>query len=157
MRRLLVVLAALACLGAASDPAERLPDPAQESRARAIFREVRCMVCQNESIDDSDADLARDLRQVVREQVVRGVGDDEIKRFLVGRYGEFILLRPSLSPGNAILWGAPFLVAIAGLALWFGRVRARTPESELSADEDARLERLAGSSLDDNNASNTGR
>jgi cytochrome c-type biogenesis protein CcmH len=87
-RGLLAALAGVLCIAAASDPAERLPDPAQEARARAIFEDVRCLVCQNESIDDSEAELAGDLRRVVREQVRQGRSDAEIKRFLTDRYGE---------------------------------------------------------------------
>jgi cytochrome c-type biogenesis protein CcmH len=86
--------------GAAADPAERLPDPVQEARAREIFREVRCLVCQNESIDDSEAALAGDLRQVVRDQVKQGRSDKQIRAFLVERYGEFVLLKPPFSPAT---------------------------------------------------------
>ncbi|ODT85095.1 cytochrome c-type biogenesis protein [Phenylobacterium sp. SCN 70-31] len=139
---LAAALAAVLCLGAASDPAERLPDPAQEARAREIFREVRCLVCQNESIDDSDAELARDLRMIVREQVKAGRSEGEIKRFLTDRYGEFVLLAPSFSAGNLALWIGPFLVVLAGAALLLKRLRTRTPEPELDAEEAARLDRL---------------
>ena len=139
---LAAALAAVLCLGAASDPAERLPDPAQEARAREIFREVRCLVCQNESIDDSDAELARDLRMIVREQVKAGRSEGEIKRFLTDRYGEFVLLAPSFSAGNLALWIGPFLVVLAGAALLVKRLRTRTPEPELDAEEAARLDRL---------------
>ena len=141
-RLLLAALAGVACLAAASDPAERLPDPAQEARAREIFRDVRCLVCQNESIDDSEADLARDLRQIVREQVKAGKDEAEIKRFLTDRYGEFVLLTPSFSVGNLALWGVPFLVAIAGVTLLFVRLRNRTPDVELTPLEAERLRRL---------------
>lgn len=106
-RLLVAALAGVACIAAASDPAERLPDPAQEAEARHIFRDVRCLVCQNESIDDSEADLARDPRQIVREQVKAGKHEAEIKRFLTDRYGEFVLLTPSFSIGNLALWGRP--------------------------------------------------
>jgi cytochrome c-type biogenesis protein CcmH len=143
IRRLGLVLAAALCMGAASDPAERLPDPAQEARAREIFRQVRCMVCQNESIDDSEAPLAHDLRRLVREQVARGADDAAIKRFLTARYGEFVLLRPAFSPGNAVLWGAPFVVVVAGVALWLARGRRAVPEAELSAAETEALDRLS--------------
>ena len=139
---LAAALAAVLCLGAASDPAERLPDPAQEARPRESFREVRCLVCQNESIDDSDAELARDLRMIVREQVKAGRSEGEIKRFLTDRYGEFVLLAPSFSAGNLALWIGPFLVVLAGAALLLKRLRTRTPEPELDAEEAARLDRL---------------
>ncbi|MDZ4373571.1 MAG: cytochrome c-type biogenesis protein [Phenylobacterium sp.] len=137
-----MALAGLLCLGAASDPAERLPDPAQEAQAREIFRDVRCLVCQNESIDDSDAELARDLRMIVREQVKAGRSAGEIKSFLTDRYGEFVLLAPRVSLGNAVLWIGPFLVVLAGVALLLVRLRQRPVESELDPDEAARLDRL---------------
>jgi len=143
LRALLAALAGIACLAAASDPAERLPDPAQEARARAIFRDVRCLVCQNESIDDSEAELAHDLRQIVREQVKAGKSEAEIKRFLTDRYGEFVLLTPSFSAGNLILWGGPFLVVVLGFSLLLIRLRNRTPDQELSPSEAERLRRLA--------------
>jgi cytochrome c-type biogenesis protein CcmH len=140
-------LAAALCMAAASDPADRLPDPAQEAKARAIFQEIRCVVCQNESIDDSEAPLARDLRQIVREQVHAGRSDAEIKAFLVARYGQFVLLRPSFSLGNAPLWlTPPILVIGAGVWLLLRALRRRsTPEAPLSAEEEKRLAALAGS------------
>ena len=147
LRHAFAALAAVLCMAAASDPSERLPDPAQEARAREIFREVRCLVCQNESIDDSEAELARDLRQVVREQVKAGRSEAEIKRFLTDRYGEFVLLTPSFSPGNLALWGGPFLVVILGALLLLSRLRNRTPEAELSQAEAERLRRV---SVDEN-------
>lgn len=143
VRALLAALAGMACLAAASDPAERLPDPAQEAQARAIFRDVRCMVCQNESIDDSDADLARDLRMIVREQVKAGKDDAQIKRFLTDRYGEFVLLTPSFSIGNLVLWLAPFVVVIGGLVLLSGRLRNRQLDEDLTPAEAERVRRLA--------------
>ena len=142
-RALFAALAGLASIAAASDPAERLPDPGQETRAREIFRDVRCLVCQNESIDDSNAELAQDLRLIVREQVRAGRSDGEIKRFLTDRYGEFVLMTPALSAGNLALWAGPFLVALLGAGLLAGRLRNRTPEVELSELEAERVERLA--------------
>lgn len=139
-RALLAAWAGVVCLAAASDPADRLPDPAQEAKAREIFREVRCLVCQNESIDDSEADLARDLRQIVREQVKAGRSEADIKRFLTDRYGEFVLLAPSFSLGNLALWLGPFLVVLAGGAFLFVRLRNRPRDTELSASETARLQ-----------------
>ena len=141
-RARLVAIAAIFCMAAGSDPSERLPDPAQEARARAIFAQVRCVVCQNESIDDSEAELAHDLRQLVRQQVGAGRSDDEIKGYLVERYGEFVLLRPSFSLGNAALWFGPLLVVLFGAALLFARLRNRTAEPELDAGETERLRRL---------------
>jgi len=144
LRRALAVLAALACLGAAADPADRLTDPGQEARARTLFEQIRCVVCQNESIDDSEADLARDLRQSVRAQIAAGRSDAEIRRFLVQRYGEFILLRPQFSLANAVAWLTPFVIVLAGGALLALRVRNDPPRAggDLTPDEEARLERL---------------
>ena len=142
MKRLLIALAAFACIAAASDPSERLSDPAQEARARALFREVRCLVCQNESIDDSTADHAHDLRQVVREQVAAGKSDQEIRDFLVARYGEFALLKPAFSVANAALWGAPILVLLVGGVLLMLRLRSRPVPAALSPEEEARLAQL---------------
>ena len=142
MKRLLIALAAFACIAAASDPSERMADPAQEARARSLFREVRCLVCQNESIDDSTAELARDLRRVVREQIAAGRSDQQIRDFLVARYGEFALLKPAVSAPNAVLWGAPILVLLIGGGLLILRVRNRPAAAALSPDEEARLAQL---------------
>lgn len=144
-RALLAALAAVFCIAAASDPSERLADPAQEARARHIFEQVRCLVCQNESIDDSEAELARDLRRIVRDQVRDGRSDDQIKRFLVERYGEFVLLRPSFSIGNAALWSGPFLVVALGVLLLRSRLRHPPPEAELDPAEAERLRKLRDS------------
>jgi cytochrome c-type biogenesis protein CcmH len=141
-RTLLAALAAVFCMAAASDPSERLPDPSQEARARHIFEQVRCLVCQNESIDDSQAELAHDLRQIVRDQVQAGRSDDQIKGFLVDRYGEFVLLRPKFSIGNAALWLGPFLVVALGVVLLLVRLRNRTPELDLDPKDAERLRRL---------------
>jgi cytochrome c-type biogenesis protein CcmH len=143
LRALLAGLAGVLCIAAASDPAERLPDPAQEAHARAIFKDIRCLVCQNESIDDSEAELAHDLRRTVREQVKAGRSDAEIKRYLTDRYGQFVLMRPSFDAGNLALWLGPFLVVVVGGALLFGRLRNRPPETELSKDEAERIARLS--------------
>ena len=144
--RLLAALAAVICMGAAADPAERLANPAQEAHARALFQQVRCVVCQNESIDDSEADVARDLRRAIRDQVAQGQADDEIRRFLVARYGEFILLRPAFTLGNSLLWLSPFALVLAGLGLfaWRSRPMAGPAADELSEDEQARLRDLGG-------------
>ncbi|MDR3507416.1 MAG: cytochrome c-type biogenesis protein CcmH [Caulobacteraceae bacterium] len=138
-------MGAIVCIGAASDPAERLADPAKEARARAVFQQVRCVVCQNESIDDSEADLAHDLRQSIRQQIVQGRSDGQIRAFLVTRYGEFILLKPRFSLGNAALWLAPFgLVLIAGGALIWRARRPADPAqtADLTPEEQARLNAL---------------
>jgi len=141
-RLLIIVTALMLMAGAASDPSERLQDPAQEARARTLFTQIRCLVCQNESIDDSDAELAGDLRKVVREQIVAGRSDAEVKAFLTDRYGEFVLLKPRFNPANAVLWLGPFLAVIAGLALLLARLRRREPAQALTCDEETRLAAL---------------
>jgi cytochrome c-type biogenesis protein CcmH len=140
LRTALVALSALALMAGASEPSERLPDPTQEARARTLFKEVRCLVCQNESIDDSEAQLAGDLRRIVRDQIRQGRSDPQIRAFLVQRYGEFVLLKPRFSAGNAVLWLAPLGVLSIGGVLMFGLLRRReTAEVELSQDEEDRL------------------
>src|SRR5205085_7011312 len=104
-----LALLAAPALAAVSDPAEMLRDPAQEERAREIGRELRCMVCQNQSIEDSDADLARDLRRIVREQVTAGRSNADIMGYLHDRYGDFVLLRPPVKPETYLLWATPVL------------------------------------------------
>ncbi|WP_304164069.1 cytochrome c-type biogenesis protein [Phenylobacterium aquaticum] len=145
MRRGLAILAAVLCMAAAADPAERLADPSQEARARAIFQEVRCLVCQNESIDDSQAELAADLRRLVRDEIKAGRTDQQVRAYLVSRYGEFVLLKPAFSLGNAALWGAPFAVVGLGLLLWRGNLRRRraVDNEDLSPEEAKRLAGLA--------------
>lgn len=143
LRAVLVAIAAVALMGSASEPSERLADPGQEARARTLFKEVRCLVCQNESIDDSEAQLAGDLRRIVREQVKAGRSDGEIRSFLVQRYGEFVLLKPRFSAGNAALWLAPVGVLLVGGGLMVGLLRRRpSTETELSAEEEERVRRL---------------
>ena len=142
---LAVALAALALIGAAADPADRLPDPAQEAHARLLFAQTRCVVCQNQSIDDSEAPLAHDLRQSIRAQVAQGHSDAEIRHFLVARYGEFILMRPRFSLGNSPLWLAPLALLVAAGGLMLARTRSAgpvRPEPELTAQERARLHDL---------------
>jgi cytochrome c-type biogenesis protein CcmH len=140
LRAAAVALSALALMAGASEPSERLPDPTQEARARTLFKEVRCLVCQNESIDDSEAQLAGDLRRIVRDQIRQGRSDPQIRAFLVQRYGEFVLLKPRFSAGNAVLWLAPLGVLSIGGVLMFGLLRRREiAEVELSQDEEDRL------------------
>ena len=129
----------------AVQPDEILPDPALEQRARALSAELRCMVCQNQSIDDSDAPLARDLRLLVRERLVAGDSDAQVMTFLVDRYGEFVLLKPSFSGHNLLLWlAAPAVLIAGGLIAWgvVGRNRRRQEPAPLSAEEEAELARL---------------
>jgi cytochrome c-type biogenesis protein CcmH len=126
---------------AAVQPDEVLQDPALEARARAISANLRCLVCQNQSIDDSDAPLAKDLRLLVRERLKAGDGDPEIVDFVVARYGEFVLLKPRLSPQTLILWFATpalFLAALAGIALALRRRKsAAAAPAPLSREENA--------------------
>jgi cytochrome c-type biogenesis protein CcmH len=147
IRRALLALALVfAPLAAAAvQPDEILPDAAQEARARAITKELRCVVCQSESIDDSNAEIARDLRLLVRERIVAGDTDAEVIDFVVARYGEFVLFRPPFTAANAALWlsGPALLLLGGGLAFAFVRRRARSAPSApppLSPEERARLE-----------------
>jgi cytochrome c-type biogenesis protein CcmH len=130
----------------AVQPDEILPDPALEARARALSAELRCMVCQNQSIDDSDAPLARDLRILLRERLVAGDSDDEVIDFLVVRYGEFVLLKPTVAPHTILLWATPFAVLLIGGLVAFVTYRRRaanTPTpTPLDAGEHERLKRL---------------
>lgn len=109
----------------AVQPDEVLKDPSQEARARALSLELRCLVCQNQSIDDSNAPLARDLRLLVRERIVAGDDDTAIRRFLVERYGDFVLLKPPFDSRTVLLWIGPFLVLAAGAAAVFAAARKR--------------------------------
>ncbi len=128
----------------AVNPDEVLADPVLEHRARTISAELRCMVCQNQSIDDSNAELARDLRVVVRERLVNGDTDEQVLDYVVSRYGEFVLLKPRLSLKTLALWGAPAALVLVGLIVAFvsARRRAVQPSAKLSAEEEARLGKL---------------
>src|SRR5476651_771759 len=146
------ILVAVALLGAtplhAVQVDEILPDPVLEARAREISHDLRCMVCQNQSIDDSEAPLARDLRLLVRERLKAGVSDSQVVDFMVARYGEFVLLKPRMSWHTAILWGAPLTILIAGLlAIGFSVLRrsasAALPEvAALSETERSKLDAI---------------
>ncbi|ACS55367.1 cytochrome c-type biogenesis protein [Rhizobium leguminosarum] len=147
MRRLLLAFALLlmAAPAFAVNPDEVLADPALEARARTLSAELRCMVCQNQSIDDSNADLAKDLRLLVRERITDGDSDEAVLNYIVSRYGEFVLLKPRVSMKTVLLWGAPVLLVLAGglSLLVFARKRAGKPTgSKLTADEQARLSEL---------------
>jgi cytochrome c-type biogenesis protein CcmH len=126
---------------AVSDPAELLPDRAQELRAEAIGDQLRCLVCQNESIEQSDADLARDLRRIIRQRVVAGDDDQHIVDWMVARYGNFVRLRPPLDAMTLLLWGAPVIALLAGLAVAVIAWRRRPAEPEPLSE--AERERLA--------------
>jgi cytochrome c-type biogenesis protein CcmH len=139
------LLALVFCTGAGS-PEDALKNPEQEARARSLFREIRCLICQNESIDDSEALIAADLRKIVRQEVQAGKSDAEIKRFLTDRYGEFVLLKPSFGLGNAILWITPFaIVGVGAVGLFFVSRRKTVPETApLDEEEQKRLAALEG-------------
>jgi len=145
MRFVLILLVTLALLAPAAralavQPDEMLPDPALETRARGLSKELRCMVCQNQSIDDSDAPLARDLRLLVREHLRAGETDQQVLDFLIARYGEFVLLRPRFSPHTALLWLTPLGVLVIGaLGIAMSARRQRSSEGNLTADEEGRL------------------
>lgn len=145
------ILVALLSMGAAADPSERLPDPVLEARAKALFPQIRCMVCQNESIDDSQADLAADLRKIVREEVAAGRSDAEVRTYLVERYGEYVMLKPAFSLTNAALWVTPFAIVFLGLIAVFVRQSPRSDRAsemavaELTPEEQALLRKLQAS------------
>jgi cytochrome c-type biogenesis protein CcmH len=143
---LLALFATAPC--SAVEPNEMLSNPALEARARAISRELRCMVCQNESIDESQAPLAHDLRVLVRQRIMAGDSDRQIINFLVSRYGEFILLKPPLSWNTLALWGAPPALLLFGIAMIVAVERRRraarlgAETAKLSAAEEARLSQI---------------
>jgi len=146
---LIVTLLMASSAAFAVQPDEIMSDPVKELRARNLSRELRCMVCQNQSIDDSDAPLARDLRLLVRERIAAGDSDTQVIDFLVARYGEFVLLKPRLERHTLLLWLMPPLALTGGgLALWiYGRRRSKNAARnrsplKLTAEEEARLQRL---------------
>jgi cytochrome c-type biogenesis protein CcmH len=146
----LAIIAAMATAAHAVQPDEIMSDAVKEARARDLSRELRCMVCQNQSIDDSEAPLARDLRLLVRERIAAGDSDAQVIDFLVARYGEFVLLKPRLNSHTWLLWFlTPLALGAGGIALWaHGRRRARSDGeqddavSNLTPDEEARISRL---------------
>ena len=151
MRRFLASLCFLAAIGLSAAhavlPDEMMADPAKEARARNLSRELRCMVCQNQSIDDSEAPLARDLRLLVRERIAAGDSDAQVINFLVARYGEFVLLKPRFERQTLLLWLIPPLVLFGGgAALWMHTHRrargAPGPSPSLSAEEEAQIAAL---------------
>lgn len=157
MRMILIALVAVATLWAprpavAVQPEEQLDDPALESRARDISKGLRCVVCQNESIDDSNADIAASMRILVRERLVAGDSDDQVRQALVDAYGEYVLLMPRFSLSNAMIWLAP-LIALAVGVVWYLRRTGRSGGADpapaagpkaapLSDEEQARLREL---------------
>jgi cytochrome c-type biogenesis protein CcmH len=141
-----MLLAVTGALAVAVD--KPLDDPALEARARDLHKELRCLVCQNQSIEDSNADLARDLRALVRERIAAGDSDDEAVAFIVDRYGDWVLLKPPLKAGTLLLWISPLLLLLAGATLayfWFRRRGVPAVGAmPLSGDEQARLKELLG-------------
>lgn len=125
----------------AVEPTEIMTDPAKEQRARSLSLELRCLVCQNQSIDDSNAELAKDLRVLVRERLDAGDSDEAVKAYLVARYGEFVLLKPSFAAHNFLLWTLPFMGLLMGVVL---ALKKRKPKVEagLSEDEQRQLATL---------------
>jgi cytochrome c-type biogenesis protein CcmH len=156
VRRVLLLLAAALLLAAqqggslAVEPDEVLPDSRLEARARALSAELRCLVCQNQSIDDSNAPLARDLRLLVRERLKAGDSDEQVRQFIVGRYGSFVLLRPPFDATTLLLWLTPVLVLAATAAAIVVRRRTRPVRNErvepLSGEERRKLEQVLGRS-----------
>lgn len=131
--------------GHAIEPSEMLADPSLEARARTIGGELRCVVCQNQSIDDSNAPLARDLRVLVRERLVAGDSDEQVIEYIVARYGDFVLLQPPLKPATYALWGAPILFLLVGGAIVLGYLRRRRQvpaQAPLTAEEQRRFDDL---------------
>lgn len=146
MRWLLLILTLWASPALAVNPDEVLDDPLLEARAREISQDLRCVVCRGENIDESNADIARDLRLLVRERILAGDTNDEVIAFVVDRYGEYVLMKPTTGGANLLLWGAGpvlFLIA-AGIGFAFLRRRSSTPEpgAGLSEEEEARLAEL---------------
>lgn len=112
-----LIFAIVATAAMAAVDSEKLSDPALEARARSLQKELRCLVCQGQSLDESDAELARDLRRIIRERIAAGDSDEAIKNFLVARYGDFVLLRPPMKPETYALWFGPLLVLVLGAGL----------------------------------------
>jgi len=148
IRRFLLALALMlaAAPAFAVNPDEMLADPALEARARTLSAKLRCLVCQNQSIDDSNADLARDLRLLVRERITDGDSDEQVLNYVVSRYGEFALLKPRLSERTLLLWGTPILLILVGglsVACLIRRSAGKPAGTKLTEDELARLIELS--------------
>ena len=144
---LLIAVVAMPLPGAAVEPNEILADKALEARARDISRNLRCLVCQNQSIDDSNADLARDLRILVRERLTAGETNDQVVAFITARYGDFVLLRPPFKPITWLLWLGPAILLLLGavaVVVWFRRRAGLAEPSPLSDDEQHALKSMLG-------------
>jgi cytochrome c-type biogenesis protein CcmH len=147
VKPLLALLAFLLLAPAAFavEPSERLSDPTLEARARALSEELRCLVCQNETIDESSAPLAHDLRVLLRERIAAGDTDAQALKFLTDRYGDFVLLKPPVVPATYLLWFGPIIVLLlagGGALIYLRKRKAATPVAPLSAAEEQRIERL---------------
>jgi len=144
MLRAFIVLLMMSGAAFAVEPDEILSDPAQESRAREVSKELRCLVCRNENIDSSNAGIAKDLRVLVRERIVAGDSNEQVIDFVVDRYGEFVLLKPRMSVGNLILWlSGPLMLLIGGWIGWrFTRASKQAEPEALSKAEKDRLDSL---------------
>jgi cytochrome c-type biogenesis protein CcmH len=126
-------------------PDEMLPDPGLEARARAVGEELRCLVCRNQSIEDSEADLAHDLRVLVRQRLKQGDSDDQVVAYVRSRYGDFVLLKPPVEPATYLLWFGPIVVLLlagSGALIYLRKRKAMAPVAPLSAAEEQRIERL---------------
>ncbi len=145
IKALVVALLVLASPAwAATSPSEMLPNPALEARARTLGKELRCLVCQNQSIDDSDADLAKDLRHLVRERLIAGDSDQQVLAFVTQRYGDFVLLKPPVKPATWLLWFGPPVVLVIGGGLLLVYFRGRRRDTEAAPElEPAERERLS--------------
>ena len=142
---LLALFVALSAPAFAVQPDEVMKDAGLEARARALSSELRCMVCQNQSIDDSDAPLARDIRLLIRERIGKGESNDQVRAYLVSRYGDFILLKPPFKLETLILWLSPALVLSAGLAaIVMNRRKSPAAAPKLTAEEEAELAAAMG-------------
>ena len=154
LRTLILVIALLGGPALALSPDEILADPVLEQRARDISAGLRCLVCQNQSIDDSDADLAKDLRVLVRERLVAGDSDEAVRQYVVDRYGEYVLLNPRVGAHTILLWVAAPALLLCGLGmLWVVGRRRRTIGSGLSLEEQSVLDELASAPVDGSNPS----
>ena len=141
----LVLFLLLAMPAWAVNPDEMLKDPKQEQRARDLGRELRCLVCQNQSIDDSDAELARDLRVLVRERIQKGDNDEAVMQFLIDRYGDFVTLKPPVKPATYLLWFGPpvlFVLSFFSALMYYRRRKEDRPQQDLSPEEERKFKKL---------------